>query len=132
MVIREWKGYRKLVKKNGFTAMELLIVLAIILTLVGIGIPAYNSWRNRGKIARARAEIANIEMAAEMYKTDYGVYPDSLGILQGALQNIKISNQDPWGNAYGYNPTGETIEITSNGPNKAPGDEDDISNESTW
>jgi len=60
---------------KGFTLIELLTVITIIIILLGIGVPAYNSWRQRAKIAKARATIAKIEMALEMYKTDAGQYP---------------------------------------------------------
>lgn len=121
-------------RDRGFTAIELLIVFAIIFTLVGIGIPAYNSWKNRSKIAKARADIANIEMAAEMYRTDYGEYPGSIADTEAALKDVKINNIDPWNNAYKYNlsSSGQTIKITSNGPNQTAGDGDDISNTQAW
>lgn len=91
-------------RNNGFTTIELLAVLAIILTIVGIGIPAYNSWRNRGKTARAKAVIQQIEMALEMYKTDNGVYPNNSGNLNtGALINyasgyVRFKEADLGGN----------------------------------
>lgn len=102
--------------KYGFTILEILTVIAIIIILIGIGIPAYNSWRNRAQIARARATIDKIEMALEMYKSDNGVYPqqstnlNTAGALTGYLaQYIEFdSNEldtssnvlDPWGNPY--------------------------------
>jgi len=60
---------------NGFSMMELMTVIAIIIAMVGLGIPAYNSWRNRSGIARAKATIAKIELALERYKADNGAYP---------------------------------------------------------
>lgn len=65
---------------TGFTIIELLCVMAVIVMLAGIGIPAYISWQNRGKIAEASATIAKIEMALEMYKTDNGSYPQKAGV----------------------------------------------------
>lgn len=103
-------------KNTGFTTIELLTVIAIILTLIGIGVPAYNSWRNRSETAKAKAVIQQLEMALEMYKTENGVYPqqrtdlNSSGALTGYLaQYMKFdpdeldpSNNllDPWGVQY--------------------------------
>lgn len=101
-------------RKSAFTAIELLAVLAIILTIVGIGIPAYNSFRNRGRLAKARALIQQIEMALEMYKTDNEAYPDNRGNLNGGALIDYINNYatfkeedlngsiivDPWDRPY--------------------------------
>ena len=64
--------------KTGFTLIELITVMGIILVLLGFGIPAYTSWQNRAKIAKARATIEKIGMALEMYKTDFGFYPQEV------------------------------------------------------
>jgi general secretion pathway protein G len=68
----------------GFTLMELIAVIGIMLTLIGIGIPAYNSWINRNRIADAESTITKIEMALEMYKTDIGYYPQNAGNLNAS------------------------------------------------
>lgn len=131
-------------KRNcSFTIIELLTVIVIILTIMGIGVPAYNSWRNRGKIAKARATIAKLEMALEMYKTDFGEYPGSLGRLKAAESSGKgpyIDSKeyrsgnfyDPWNSIYDYEKTDETVSITSYGPDCSPGTKDDISNVGAW
>lgn len=101
-------------KNRSFTLIELLSVIAIILIIISIGIPAYNSWRDRAKIAKAKAAINKIEMALEMYKTDNGVYPDYSGNLNNGqlisylgeyleLRKEDLSGNvlvDPWGKAY--------------------------------
>lgn len=120
-------------KRNcGFTLIEMLTVIAVILVILGIGVPTYNSWRNRSRIAKAKADIAKLELALEMYKTDFGVYPaDNLGDLitaaagdSGKGPYIKSSDydsdagafKDPWGRDYIYANNNEIISITSNGP----------------
>lgn len=74
-------------KHLGFTLMEILTVITIIVILIGIGIPAYNSWRNRAQIAKAKAVIQQLEMALEMYKSDYGEYPPQGGDLNNPANN---------------------------------------------
>lgn len=135
------------VKKNAaFTILEMLAVMAIIMTIISIGVPAYSSWRNRSRITKARADIAKLEMALEMYKTDFGVYPAT-----GQLNDLKVQEtagfgpyidnkeydlnnsifNDPWGRAYLYVNNGSTVTITSQGPDPDDGS-DDMTNVGAW
>lgn len=142
-------------KTNAFTIIELMTVIAIILIIIGIGFPAYNSQRNRATIAKARATIAMIELALERYRTDNGVYPPSeelnnSGQLRTYLEDYMDFNEDdmsgavlldPWGNNYsvyadhdgdttthgaGFDHNWSTCYIYSEGPTES-GD-DDIDN----
>jgi len=58
-----------------FTIVEILVVLAIILTLAGLVLAASSYVRNKGARSRAEAEIAAISAALENYKADNGIYP---------------------------------------------------------
>ncbi|NTW77266.1 MAG: prepilin-type N-terminal cleavage/methylation domain-containing protein [Syntrophaceae bacterium] len=82
--------------KRGFTLVELLAVIAIMAILVAIGIPAYNDYINKARVARAVSEIKMLEREIISYKVDNGTFPDSLNdIGYGSLQ-------DPWNNPYNY------------------------------
>jgi type II secretory pathway pseudopilin PulG len=89
----------------GFTLIELIAVIGIMLTLIAIGIPSYNSWINRNRIADAESTIAKIEMALEMYKTDIGNYPQCAGNLNlnanGILKQALIDSFVVTGITYG-------------------------------
>jgi prepilin-type N-terminal cleavage/methylation domain-containing protein len=60
---------------RGFTVIELLIVMAIILVLAGLILATSNYVQKKGYRSRAEAEIAAISAALENYKADNGVYP---------------------------------------------------------
>ena len=64
-------------KKEGFSVVELLTVLAIIALLVGILVPTMNTVRNVAKEARQRAQFAAIEQALIAFRADYGDFPYS-------------------------------------------------------
>ncbi|NTW06936.1 MAG: prepilin-type N-terminal cleavage/methylation domain-containing protein [Syntrophaceae bacterium] len=82
--------------KRGFTLVELLAVIAIMAILVAIGIPAYNDYVNKARVARAVSDIKMLEREIISYKVDNGTFPDSLNdIGYGSLQ-------DPWNNPYNY------------------------------
>jgi general secretion pathway protein G len=81
---------------DGFTIIELMIIVAIISTLAAIAIPSYISSRNKAKIAMAISEIKLIEKAIINYCTENGKLPDS-------LSDIKMDRmRDPWGRPYQY------------------------------
>lgn len=63
---------------RGFTLLELLAVLAIILVLVGILIPTVNRVRGTAQEARVRAQITSLDAAIERYKMDFNAYPGPL------------------------------------------------------
>jgi len=62
-------------KKNGFTLIELITVIAIILILMGLLFPAMSSVREAAKKVQARNDIMNIVTAVKAYYTEYGQYP---------------------------------------------------------
>ena len=61
--------------KRGFTILELVIVIGIILLLAALLLGISDFVQEKGKRARAEAEIAAISAALESYKADNGIYP---------------------------------------------------------
>lgn len=66
---------KKLMNKKGFTLMEMLIVIAIIVILVAIAVPSFTSSLNSAKAAtdeanlRAAKSAAQIKAVETKYKT---------------------------------------------------------------
>jgi len=144
-------------KHNGFTLLELLTVIAIIIILAGILIPAVGIVRQKAKAARAQADIESLSIALKMYEADFGTFPaganpnvfkKDLGekltvgsATYGPYMEFKAKDtngntfNDPWGTPYVYNPTNPShntasFDIYSFGPNKTDnqGGPDDINN----
>ena len=61
-------------KKNGFTVVELLVVMVIIAFLAGLLLPAIRKSRSKAMIDKARAEMANLASIMTMVKMDTGYY----------------------------------------------------------
>jgi len=62
-------------KKNGFTLLEMLIVIAILSILVTLGSKALRSARTSAKKTQALVEMTSIETAVKSYFNEYGKLP---------------------------------------------------------
>ena len=80
---------------GGFTLIELIVVIGIVGTLSGIGVPTYMGYIEKAKITKVIAEIRLLEKEIMAYAAD-GSLPDTLDdIGRGNLL-------DAWGNPYQY------------------------------
>ena len=61
---------------SGFTLLELLTVIAIMIILAGILVPTVGMVRQKAKAARAQADIESLCVALKMYEADFGVFPN--------------------------------------------------------
>jgi prepilin-type N-terminal cleavage/methylation domain-containing protein len=62
-------------KKNAFTLIELLFVVATIAILAAIAVPNFLEAQIRSKIARTISDMAVIDAALRAYEADYRAYP---------------------------------------------------------
>ena len=127
--------------KSGFTLMEMILVLAIIAVLVGMGIFAMVGVLDDANVGRAKGDIKTLEINVVRYKTLMGTFPSSLedfvrrtGNAKGAWRPLMQESalRDAWGEPYQYrnpgkhNPT--CYDIYSKGVDKQDGTDDDIGN----
>ena len=85
--------------KKGFTLMELMVVIAIIVLLAGIMMPNLAKRIERAKMTKAEADIATMESAIAMYETDMGRYPDDnySGLLGIQSLEVRLTGRDSSG-----------------------------------
>ena len=90
--------------RKGFTLIELMVVIAIIIILAAIAIPNYLTMTKRAKRSRVASDFASIATVLETYKMDWSKYPVESGGLITAS-----------GVAYGElaGTTGGTVNISS-------------------
>lgn len=82
--------------EQGFTLMEILIAMAIVGLLLGIGVPAYQDYFKKIETATAIADITSIGVVLDDYRLDKKGLPETLDAIDmGGLR-------DPWGNPYQY------------------------------
>jgi general secretion pathway protein G len=81
---------------RGFTAIELMLAVAILAIVAALAYPSYASYQERGRIAQATIDIKDMEQRIKLYAVDNRAYPETLAeIGKGGLR-------DPWGNPYEY------------------------------
>jgi prepilin-type N-terminal cleavage/methylation domain-containing protein len=102
---------RRAASARGFTMLEMLIAMIMIAILVGIAVPAYLKFRDRGNGAAAQANIRAMIPAVEAYKADNGSAYTGMTIGGAAgLRAVYDNGLKAWNAALG---AGVTILSTS-------------------
>ncbi len=106
-------------RKNGFTLIELMLVVIIIGALVAMVMPRFTGRGEQAKVTAAKADVqANIATALKMYEVDNGGFPSSeegLGALLSKPTSASNWNGpylekkplDPWQREYKYRSPGQ-------------------------
>jgi len=78
------------INNKGFTLVEVLVVVAIISILMTIMLPNFNTARLKGKDAKRKANMKQIQAALEMYKADQSnkLYPTNPGVVTKTGTNV--------------------------------------------
>ncbi len=84
--------------EKGFTVIEILFVILIIIILAGISILALNGQRAKARDARRVDDVRQVQTALEFYYSDENEYPIvSQSIILGNSQAIKLCSKDEGG-----------------------------------
>lgn len=78
-------------KKNGFTLIELMVVIVIIGVLAAITIPKFSNISNDAKIAKVQGNLVNIRTSIQMYRVATEELP-SLDGYEDRLDESVASN----------------------------------------
>jgi len=71
--------------RKGFTLIELMIVIAIIIILAAIAIPNYLRMTDRARRSRVAGDFTAVATALEAFSVDWGSYPNTPGDTPAAL-----------------------------------------------
>src|SRR5439155_18056507 len=76
---------------EGFTLIELMVVVLIIAILIAIAIPTFLGARKRAQDRAAQSNLRNALTAEKVYYTDAQAYANSVGANGTALTSIEPS-----------------------------------------
>jgi len=100
--------------RSGFTLLEILVVVAIIVMLAGVGGYYVMQRYEEAKISTAKMNVEAISNAVEQYKLrNDGNPPTDLATLTQQGPNGEApfmpadKLKDPWGKQYTYDPAGQ-------------------------
>lgn len=134
---------------GGFTIIEVMIVIAIIVALGAVAALALTGQKRQADRDIARVELTNFRNAIKMFNLNFGRNPtDEEGLrvlwdknaLSGESEAAKWAGyldkpkpNDPWGSAWQYraetqHSSDDGYDLWSIGPDKQDGTEDDITN----
>ncbi|HVA76971.1 MAG TPA: type II secretion system major pseudopilin GspG [Candidatus Binataceae bacterium] len=121
----------RLRNQDGFTLIEIMVVIMIIGLLALMVVPRLRGVADRAKTTKAQADIQELKQALDRYYLDNGSYPTTdqgLAALVSPPTSGRVPNNyeqggyieklpaDPWGNPYFYQSDGNTYALKSFGP----------------
>jgi type IV pilus assembly protein PilE len=69
---------------NGFSLIEIMVVVVIVGILAAVGLPAYSDYVLRGKIPEATSGLSDVRVKMEQYYQDNRAYGPTAGTTCGA------------------------------------------------
>ena len=141
-------SHNALRSSQGFTLLEIIVVVAIIAILASYIAPKVAGRVDDARISKAKSDIRVLEASLELYKLDNFNYPSTdqgLNSLVSRPSGDNLSNwrdggyikkltKDPWGNDYQYQFPGSNSEfdVFSLGSDASPGGTGEAADVGNW
>ena len=137
------RGQSPSVIRAGFTLMEVLLVLVILVVLASMAVNVFTGTQEKADQSAATAQVGLYKRAVDLYKFHTKKYPGSLEELVTKPSDATLADRwagpymekvamDPWDNEYRFAAPGkhnaETFDVWSVGPDGQDGSADDIGN----
>ena len=129
---------KKLHRSQGFTLIEILIVVVILGILGAVIVPNLMSRPDQARITAAHTDLRTLAAALDVYRLDNFQYPSTEQGLEALVtkpsgfpepKNYNVDgyvgklNADPWGSAYVYERQGTSFTLFSLGADGVEGGE---------
>ena len=107
------------VSEQGFTLLEIMVVVVIIGLLVAAVAPQFMGQIDKAAVSRARQDLRQIETSLNLYRLDNFRYPSTSEGLEALVTNpgeanapnwrqvLKSLPRDPWDQPYHYASPGQ-------------------------
>jgi type IV pilus assembly protein PilA len=83
--------HKRLAGDQGFTLIELMVVVMIIAVLIAIAIPSFLGFRKSAQDRAAQSEIRNVLLSEKAYWLQHGAYTQTAGDITALEPNAKIA-----------------------------------------
>lgn len=95
----------------GFTLMELLIAITIMLIISGVSLSSFWQSQKKSRDTQRKSELAQVGRALELYNEDFGEYPESSSGLIVGCQDVagEEMSECSWEGEFKAYPRGEEI-----------------------
>jgi type II secretory pathway pseudopilin PulG len=106
-------------QKTGFTIIELLTIMSIIMIIISVLLPALNMIRWYAKYATQKNQFRNIDTGLQAYEIDFGEYPDSSATDATKAQYcgaMKLAEAMAGQDGLGFNPDSKFTADDGSGP----------------
>lgn len=115
--------------QRGMNLIEIMIVLAII-TMIAGGVAVVAIPRMREAQVKAATNGARVIRSAvsqwQLAENDYATCPTVSQLVQDKQLDAGQESNDPWGQPYEITCSDSDVTVASAGPDKQPGNNDDI------
>lgn len=135
--------------KNGFTLIELMVVITILGILAVLILPRITGQTDEARRTATKVQIKNIEQALQQYEMDNGYYPSTEQGLDALVKKPTIGRipikykeggymtkipKDPWGTPYSYIAPGAhgDYDLVSYGADREKGGEGKNADIESW
>lgn len=110
-------------KKSGFTIIEILVVLGVVIAMAIAVLPVGSNYFALGRNSSSKTGVATLATAISQYKFEIGEYPlnlNSLTVSNGQYGPYISSTalKDSWNQNYNYSYNDNSFAVWSNGPDK--------------
>lgn len=136
---------------QGFTLIELMVVIVILGVLAGLIVPRIMDRPEEARRTKAAVQVQSLEQALKLYKLDNGQYPSTEQGLQALVEPPSVGKlaakwrkggyldkgkvpKDPWDRDFVYISPGlhGDFDLISYGPDGEPGGEGEDADINNW
>ena len=133
---KKWKRLARKKREDGFTLVELMVVIVIIGLLATVVVINVAPATDKAAATKVQADIATLEQGVEMYRLNRMNYPSGDGLQALVTEGfIRRLPDDPWGNPYRYEAPGRNgapFSIYSTGADGSEGGEGEDADIGNW